>query len=390
MPRVKCPKCSKVETVLRAGFLRGKQRFVCKECHYHFTLYHDRASDKASRRENKQTTIIDIAKAMGLAVSTVSRALRDHPDTNPQTRIAVKKIAEELNYQPNSLAQRLSKRETQTIGVIIPNIETYFFSSILTGIQHVASEAGYKVMVCQSNESHKMEVAHTHAFMTNWVDGLIICHSKETKTFDHIKMYLKKGIPIVHFDRVCEEVETPRVLLDDTNGSFEVTEHLILQGCKRIAAIAGPKHLFVSKKRLEGYKQSLKKHDIPLDTSLIFYSDLTIPSVLEIVDKLLEQPTPIDAIFSIFDAGAIRILAHLKQKGIKIPEDICVASFGNEPMGEFVAPSLTSFDPQTFKIGEEAAKLFLNRIIEGEDYVTETKIVEGKLIVRESTLRKET
>ena len=388
MPRVKCPKCSKVETVLRAGFLRGKQRYSCKECNYHFTLYHDRNNDKTAKRKNHQTTIVDIAKAMGLAVSTVSRALRDHPETNLQTRIAVKKIAEELNYQPNSLAQRLSKRETQTIGVIIPNIEIYFFSSILTGIQHVASEAGYKVMVCQSNESHKTEVEHTHALMTNWVDGLIICHSKETSTFDHIKMYLKKNIPIIHFDRVCEEVDTPRVLLDDTEGSFQVTEHLITQGCKRIAAIAGPEHLFVSKKRLAGYLKALEKYDIAPDPSLIFYSDLTVPSVLEIVDRILEQEIPVDAIFSIFDAGAIRVLAHLKQKGIKIPEDICVASFGNEPMGEFIEPSLTSFDPQTFKIGEEAAKLFLDRIIEGDDYKAKSKIVKGNLVIRKSTLRK--
>lgn len=386
MPRVKCPKCQKAETVLKAGTLRGKQRFFCKECNYHFTLYHEKV-DKKGKQRNHQTTIIDIAKVMGLAVSTVSRALRDHPDTNAQTRKAVKKMAEELNYQPNSLAQRLSKRETQTIGVIIPDIETYFFSSILTGIQHVASEAGYKVMVCQSNECHNTEVAHTHALMTNWVDGLIICHSKETKSYDHIKMYLKKGIPIVHFDRVCEEVETSKVILDDTNGSFIVTEHLINQGCQRIAAISGPEHLFVSKKRLEGYRKALKKHNIKLDNSLVFYTDLTIKSVLATVDQLLARDIPVDAIFSIFDAGAIRVLAHLKQLGLKIPRDICVASFGNEPMGEYIEPGLTSFDPQTFKIGETAAQLFLDQIIMGEDYKTETRMIKGSLIIRKSTMR---
>lgn len=386
MPRVKCTRCQKAETVLKSGFLRGKQRFFCKECNYHFTLYHDRP-EKADKHKNHQTTIIDIAKVMGLAVSTVSRALRDHPDTNTDTRKAVKKMAEQLNYQPNSLAQRLSKRETQTIGVIIPDIETYFFSSILTGIQHVASAAGYKVMVCQSSECHATEVAHTHALMTNWVDGLIICHSKETTSFDHIKMYLKKGIPIVHFDRVCDQMETSKVILDDTNGSFKVTEHLIDQGCKRIAAISGPAHLFVSEKRLDGYKRALKKHHIKVDPSLIFYSDLTIKSVLSIVDELLARDFAVDAIFSIFDAGAIRVLAHLKQKGIKIPEDICVASFGNEPMGEYIEPGLTSFDPQTFKIGEKAAQLFLDHIIMGEEHTPVTKLIKGNLIVRKSTLR---
>ncbi len=388
MPRVKCPKCFKVETVLRAGFLRSKQRFFCKECKYHFTLYHERNIDKKAKRKNHQTTIIDIAKAMGLAISTISRALRDHPETSIHTRQAVKKIADEMNYKPNSLAQRLSKRETQTIGIIIPNIETYFFSSILTGIQHVASEAGYKVMVSQSNESHEMEVAYTHAFMENWVDGLIICHSKETKTYDHINVHLNKGIPIIHFDRVCENAETSKVLLDDTNGSFKVTEHLIEQGCKRIAAIAGPEHLFVSKKRINGYLKALKKYKIEPDPALIFYCDLTIPSVLAIVDRVLDNNVPVDAIFSIFDAGAIRILVHLKQKGIKVPEEICVASFGNEPMGEFIEPGLTSFDPHTFKVGEMAAKLLLEQIIGGEDYQIKTKIIKGNLVIRKSTLRK--
>ncbi len=388
MPRVKCPKCLKVETVLRAGFLRGRQRFLCKECSYHFTIHHNREHEKPSRRKHHETTIIDIAKAMGIAVSTVSRALRDHPDTSLQTRQAVKKIAEELNYRPNSLAQRLSKRETQTIGVIIPDIETYFYSSILTGIQQVASKAGYKVMVCQSNESHIDEVANTHAFMTNWVDGLIICHSKETKTFDHIKMYLKKGIPIVHFNRVCEDVNTSKVLLEDSNGSFLVTEHLIQQGCRRIAAIGGPEHLYISKKRLDGYLKALKKYHIEPDPKLIFHSDLSIPSVLSAVDQLLESDPPIDAIFSIYDAGAIRILAHLKHRGIKIPEDMCVASFGNEPMGEFIEPSLTSFDPHTFKMGEIAAQLFLDQIIEGENFIPKTKIIKGNMVIRQSTLRK--
>lgn len=385
MPHIKCPKCLKTETVLRAGFLRGRQRYLCKECIYHFTIHHDRENDHPKRRKNHETTIVDIAKAMGLAVSTISRALRDHPETSIKTRAAVKKVAKELNYRPNSIAQRLSKRETQTIGVIIPDIETYFYSSILTGIQQVASKAGYKVMVCQSNESHTEEVSNTHAFMTNWVDGLIICHSKETKTFDHIKMYLKKNIPIVHFNRVCEEVNTSKVLLEDSRGSFQVTEHLIQQGCRRIAAIGGPEHLYVSKKRIKGYLKALKKHNIEPDPNLIFHSDLTIPSVINVLDQLLDSNTSIDAIFSIYDAGAIRILAHLKQRGIKIPEEIAVASFGNEPMGEFIEPSLTSFDPQTLKIGKTAAKLFFDQIIAGESFVPKTKIIKGNLIVRQST-----
>ena len=387
MPRIKCPKCHKDETVLRAGFIRGKQRFVCKECSFHFTLYKERDTKKPGKRKNHATTIIDIAKAIGISASTVSRALKDHPDISEKTRKAVKQIAEELNYHPNTLAQSLSKRETRTIGVIIPDIETHFFSSILTGIQNIASAAGYKVMICQSKESHKTEVANTHAFMTNWVDGLLICHSKQTKSFEHIKLYLKSGIPIVHFDRVCEELETSKVLLDDINGAYLVVEHLILQGCKRIVLISGPEHLYICKKRLEGYIKALKKYNIAFDPCLICNTDLTIKSILEKADNILEKDRSVDAIFSISDIGAIRLMVHLKSKGIKIPEQLCIAGFGNEPMGEIIEPGLTSFNPQTYKIGETVAQLFFDQLIEGEDYIPVTKIVKGNLIVRSSTLK---
>jgi DNA-binding LacI/PurR family transcriptional regulator len=387
MPRVKCAKCLKEETVLRAGFIRGKQRFVCKECNYHFTLFKQRDSDQPARWKNHATTIIDIAKAIGISVSTVSRALKDHPDISSETKKAVKQIAAELNYRPNTLAQSLSKRESRTIGVIIPDIETHFFSSILTGIQKVASLAGYKVMISQSKESHKTEVANTHAFMTNWVDGLLICHSKQTKTFDHIKLHLKSGVPIVHFDRVCEELETSKVLLDDVNGAFAVTEHLISQGCKRIMLISGPEHLYVCKKRMEGYVKALKKYHVPFDATLICNTNLTIKSILNKVDVMLEADKSIDAIFSISDIGAVRIIVHLKKKGIKIPQQVCIAGFGGEPMGEIIEPALTTFNPQTYKIGETVAQLFFDQLIEGQNYVAKSKIVKGILIVRGSSLK---
>ncbi|TCC88577.1 LacI family DNA-binding transcriptional regulator [Pedobacter frigiditerrae] len=387
MPRVKCPKCTKEHHVLKAGFIRGKQRYLCKGCDYHFTVFKEKQQDKSSRKRSRQTTIIDIANAIGIAVSTVSRALKDHPDISEQTRQSVKKVAAELNYQPNTLAQSLSKRETRTIGVIIPDIETHFFASMLTGIQNVASEAGYKVMISQSKESHETEVTNTHAFMTNWVDGLLICHSKETKSFDHIKLYMKSGIPIIHFDRVCEELENSKVLLDDVDGAFQVTEHLIAQGCKRIALISGPAHLLVCKKRLEGYQKALKRNNIPWDDQLICHSDLSIDSILQQVDGILVKAETIDAIFCISDIGAIRIIVHLKNKGIKIPEQVCVAGFGNEPMGEIIEPGLTTFNLQTYKFGETVAQLFFEQLIEGTDFIPRTKIVKGNLIIRKSSSR---
>lgn len=387
MPRVKCTKCFREETVLRAGFIRGKQRFFCKECNYHFTLYRERDAEKPAKRKGYATTIIDIAKVIGISVSTVSRALKDHPDISDKTKKAVKAIATELNYQPNTLAQSLTKRETRTIGVIIPDIETQFFSALLTGIHDTATLAGYKVMIGQSRESHKTEVANTHAFMTNWVDGLLICHSKETQTFDHIKLYLKSGIPIIHFDRVCDELDTSKVLLDDVNGAYQVTDHLITQGCRRIVILSGPEFLCISKLRLEGYLKALKKHSIEVDQLLIRHTDLSVPSILDHVDQVLEECPDVDAFFCISDVGALRTMIHLKNKGIKIPEQICVAGFGNEPIDDLIEPGLTSYNLQTYKIGETVVKTFLDQLIEGEDYVKKNKLIKGNLVARASTLR---
>jgi len=387
MPRVKCKKCQKDETVIRSGFIRGRQRFFCKECDYYFTIQIDLQKRKASRRKDHSTTIIDIAKAIGVSVSTVSRALKDHSDISKETKNVVKQVAAELNYQPNTLAQSLTRRETRTIGVIIPDIETYFFASILTGIQNIASAVGYKVMISQSRESHETEVANVHTFITNWVDGLLICHTKETTTFDHIKLNLKRGIPIIQFDRVCEELNTSKVLLDDVDGSFQVTEHMIGQGFKRIAIIVGPERLYVSKKRLEGYLKALKKSGVDADPFLIRYTDLTKEAILKEVDYLLETDKSIDAFFCISDIGAVNIIVHLKKKGIRIPQEIGVAGFGNDPTGEIIEPSLTSFNPQTYKCGEVVAQMFFDQILDGDDHVAQTKTVKGNLILRSSTLR---
>ena len=387
MPRVKCRKCQKDETIIRSGFIRGRQRFFCKECDYYFTIQLEFDRSKSVKSKNHSTTIIDIAKAIGVSVSTVSRALKDHQDISAETKKVVKQVALELNYQPNTLAQSLTRRESRTIGVIIPDIETHFFASILTGIQDVASAVGYKVMISQSRESHETEVANVHAFITNWVDGLLICHSKETSTFDHIKLNLKRGIPIIQFDRVCEELNTSKVLLDDVTGAQLVTEHLLNQGYKRIVVLLGPAKLYVSKKRLEGYLKALAKFNIEVDRSLICHTDLTKKSILNHVDRFLEEDKTVDAFFCISDIGAVSIIVHLKSKGIKIPQQIGVAGFGNEPSGEIIEPSLTSFNPKTYKCGETVAQMFFDQISAGEEFVAQTSTVKGELIIRGSTSR---
>lgn len=386
MPRVKCNKCDKTETVLRSGFVRGKQRFYCKECSYHFTLHHEGRKPEG-RQIVHQTTIIDIAKAIGVSNSTVSRALRDHADISFETKEAIKALAVKMDYQPNLFAQSFAKKQTNIIGVIIPNLETTFFSIMLSGIQHVANRYGYKVMICQSNESHKTEVDNIQALMRNWIDGLLICHSLETASYEHIKVHMNKGIPIVHFHRVCMETDTSKVMAEDVKGAEEMTDHLVGQGCKRIALIIGPHHLGITVKRLHGYQKSLKKHGIPYRLELVAYTDFTHSSVIMNMDRWLAMPEPPDAVFSISDKCAIHTLRYLKQLRIPVPSRICVAGFGNDPMGEVIEPGLTTYNSNTLQVGETAAQLFFDQILSGDNFKPKTKIIKGNIIIRGSTLR---
>ncbi len=386
MPRVKCNKCNKAETVLRAGFIRGKQRFLCKECDYHFTLHHE--SRKGNEKKKKHvTTIVDIANAIGVSNSTVSRALHDHADISVQTREAIKALAEKMDYQPNLFAQSFAKRQTNTIGVVIPNLESSFFSIMLTGIQNIASKYGYKVMICQSNESQKTEEENTQTLMRNWIDGLLICHSIQTNAFDHLKLQMNKGIPIVQFYRVSMDTDTSKVMAEDLKGSEEITTHLIEQGCKRIAIMAGPKNILFTEKKIEGYHNSLKKYNMDFSEELVAYTDFTFQSTIKAVENWLALEERPDAIFSISDRCAIYIMMYLKQKKIKIPGEICVAGFGNDPMGEVIEPGLTTFNPKTLKIGETAVELFFEQVLTGESFKPKIKTIKGDLIIRGSTVR---
>ncbi len=389
MPRVSCPKCKKVETIQKSGIVRNKQRYYCKDCNYNFTIHHENNKQKNNSKTTLsfQTSLQDIAKAIGISVSTVSRALHDHPDISIKTKNAVQKLANELSYQPNALAQSLVNKSTHTLGVIIPNLETTFFSSMLSGIHHVASKAGYRVVICQSDESHVTEVANVQALMNNMIDGLLLCHTLKTDTFDHIKIQMKRGIPIVQFYRVNNEVATSRVLCEDEKGAELITQHLIDRGCKRIALLLGPKEISISQKRRKGYLNILNKNNLAEDQDLIAYVDFNQPEVIKAVDYWLSLTQPIDAIFSISDKSAVQIIQYLKKKKIKVPDTISVAGFGNEYTGEIIEPQLTSFDVKTVNIGEVAAKILLDKII-NQDASIKDITVKGNLIVRGSSMRK--
>ena len=384
MARVKCPKCTKVERILKAGIVRNKQRYYCKDCNYHFIVAVPKKSiGRSSSKEDLQTSMQDIAKAAGVSTTTVSRALNNRPDINNQTSKFIKELALTMNYQPNILAQSLVTRSTHTLGVIIPSLETTIFSTMLSGIQEVAALAGYRVNICTSNENHETEIANIQALMNNMIDGLLICHTIQTNSFEHIRSHIGKRIPIVQFYRVADNLPVSQILADDESGAEQVTEYLIQKGCRRIAILLGSKGLSISQKRFIGYQNILQKHQLKIDEKLIVNCDFTLGKVVKAVDSWLKIKPGIDAIISISDKSAVQIIRHLKEKKVAVPGKIRVFGFGNEFVGEIVDPSLSTFDTKTKRIGEEASRLIIEEIITGKQHLTK-KIIPGKMIIRKS------
>ncbi|MBT9394589.1 substrate-binding domain-containing protein [Hymenobacter sp. NST-14] len=380
----KCTRCHSADAVMRAGFIRGRQRYHCRACHYHFTLSEGAPAVEKKRR---QTTISDVARELGVAPSTVSRALNGHSDINENTRQAIVDMARQLDYQPNLLAQSLKSSETKTIGVVIPDIERPFFATAVSGIQQVVGEAGYRVMICQSKESYEMEVSNVQALIASRVDGLLICHSRETENFDHVKPSATRGIPVVHFDRVCNEVDTAKVILDDWNGAFTVTEHLIEQGARRIAILAGPENLLISQNRVAGYRSALLKHGLPLRDELRTHIHFRPESAVAALDAWLALPEPPDAIFAVNYTNAFDLLIALKARGVCVPDDVAVVGFGDEFMAAMIEPGLTTMNLHPYRIGQQAARLFLEQVHEQDSFKPRTFVITGDLVIRQSSLK---
>ena len=240
--------------------------------------------------KNHQVTILDIARILGISKSTVSRAITGHPRVKPETRKAVLELAEELDYQPNMMAINLVSNKSFTMGIIVPEFVTSFFPQVVVGAQEEAAKAGYTVLISPSNEDYLTEVTNTKVMMANRVDGILVSLTKETKNFDHLKIFQRKGIPIVFYNRVCNEMAVPKVVIDDYDAAYHAVEHLIKTGRKRIAHLAGPEGLPISQKRLNGYKDALAKNGIPINPELIISYDLTLTKVAIYVKHFMSLP----------------------------------------------------------------------------------------------------
>jgi len=338
----------------------------------------------------KRTTIRDIAKELNTTAATVSRALNDNPSISEGMKTNVRLAAERLNYRPDKVATSLRSGRTFVIGVIIPSAEISFFGSVVHGIEQVARNYGYHILLSQSNERYINEKEGINTFLQSNVDCIMASIAKETTNYDHFQEVKERNIPLIFFDRGNDELGVPSVVIDDYKGAYLATQHLLEQGYRRIAHITGLQHIKIFKDRLKGYRDALRDHHITFENNLVTFGDVSIESGKACTADLLKLKNPPDAIFAAEDFTALGALQTLKSFGLQQPGKFGLVGFANEAFGEFITPSLTTIDQKNIRMGEETAKLFISLLAKKQFYASPPQklILEPQLIVRESSSKK--
>ena len=334
-------------------------------------------------------TIVDLARELKISPSTVSRALRDHPAIKNQTKKVVQELAKKMGYQPNTLALSLLNKKTNNIGIVVPEITSYFFSSVICGIQDILDQHGQHAIISQSNESFETEIKGVNALLSSRVDGFLISSTFNTHDYSHFEKLQQNNIPIVIFDRDCEVPNVNKVLVDDYDGACQAVEHLISQGCRLIAHIAGPKNLSIAEHRKKGYLDTLIKHNLTVDNKLIVESQFfQMEDGIEPTKRLLELDARPDAIFCVNDGTAIGALLVLRENNVAVPDQIAVIGFDNDTFSSFSYPTLSTIDQPTYEMGMLAARILLKSInTPKEDRKIRIEILKPELIIRSSSRR---
>ncbi|SDC72052.1 LacI family DNA-binding transcriptional regulator [Niabella drilacis] len=331
-------------------------------------------------------TIKDIARKLDISVSTVSRALRDTYDVNRETREKVLAMANALNYRPNFNATGLVNRSSHNLAVILPFVTNYYFSAVITGIQEVAYQQDYNIILHITNDSPERERAIIKNLAASNLDGLLVAISSDADACAHFQQVIDSGVPIVFFDRVPDAIKTSKVMQDDYNGAFDAVEHLIGRGYQKIAHIGGPQGLGFTRKRKKGFLDALAKHGLPVNEEWIIHSGFSREDGEADALKLLKQKKRPDAIFAANDRKAIGALMALKKSGIKIGAQMGIIGFTNDPASTIVSPTLSTIAEPAFEIGKRSCELLLKHISK-RNFIPEEVILPGTLIERESTLR---
>ncbi|WP_051718910.1 LacI family DNA-binding transcriptional regulator [Hymenobacter sp. IS2118] len=350
-----------------------------------------RTPSKETSASGSPVSMADLARELGVSMTTISRALSDHHSIGPATKQAVLKLAKKLNYQPNHLAAALRKGKSKLIGVIVPYIEGRFFASVVHGIETAASKAGFSVIICQSGEDVEHERKNLETLLSAQVAGILISVSLNTLDFKHFEKVRKHGVPLVFFDRLLEGDHVNAVVLNDREGGYQATSHLLEQGCRRVAHICGTQHLNIYKNRRQGYLDALQRYGIAPDDSLIRDSNMTLESGAQCMADLLALPNPPDAVFAAGDTAILGALQLLKSRGLRVPQDVALAGFSNEALTQVAEPMLTSVDQRTEEMGQAAFRLFTELLsAEGTAFSQRQVVLQPQLFVRASSLRKDT
>lgn len=337
----------------------------------------------------KETTIYDLAKKLNLSAATVSRGLKDNSVINKNTRKRIVEMASQMGYRHNHFASNLRNQKTNTIGIIVHELNSNFITSVLAGVEKVSSDAGYDLIIAHSSESYEKELSNASNLFHKRVDGLIASLAFDTKNLNHYKQFEEKGIPVVFFDRVEEKDNNIKVIIDNYKAGYQATTHLAEQGCKRIVLVTASLKRNVYAQRHNGYKDALLDKGIKYNGKYVLIKDLSEKCGREAAHEIMKMKPMPDGAFITNDFSAAVCMQTLKECGLRIPEDIAVVGFNNDAVGKIVEPQLTTIDYPGIDIGEIAARNLISRL-KGEADISQTNtiIVESELIVRKSSLKK--
>ncbi len=340
-------------------------------------------------RREKEITIYDIAKQLDLSAATVSRALKDHPAINKHTKKKITDLAEKLGYRSNNFASNLRRQRTNTIGVMVHELRSQFMTSVLAGIEKISTEANYDLIIAHSSETFKKEAANAQNLFHKRVDGVIASLAFDTEDLSHFKPFERKGIPVIFFDRVFEDSEGAKVIINNRKAGYEATAHLIEQGCKRIAHITANLKRNVYAERLKGYQQALTEHGLKYIDKYVIVDDLSEEASIHSARKILAMKPMPDGIFITNDFCAAVCIQTLKEAGIRIPEDIAVVGFNNDVISKIIEPKLSTINYPGNEIGEIVARNLINHLQGNTNiHLTNTIIIKSELIIRESSKKK--
>ena len=341
----------------------------------------------AGMKKKAEVTIYDISKALNISASTVSRGLNNNPQVRKELRKKIMHMAQEMGYQHNKFAANLRQKRTRTIGVIIPRIDSHFMSLVISGMEKVANNSGYQLLISQSEESASLEEANIRALFNSRVDGFLVSLSYETKNIDAFHNIFRKDIPIVFFDRVFECSNCVSVVIDNFKAGYEATKHLIDQGCRKIIHVGGSMNRNVYNDRFRGFRQALAENSLEFDDNSHIITDLMDSSGEVIIRRLLSRGSMPDGIFTANDTSAVSIVCELKKKGYRIPGDVAVVGFNDDPVSRIVEPNLTTVHYPGRAMGDVAASTMI-RILEGTQFEKVNSIIlSHELIIRQSSLK---